>query len=102
MREEANGIQALCVWQHTIERYKAVAWLEAGDAAVRCGPENRTARLRAERERHHAGSHRRRRTAGAAARCVLEVARIVRWSRRAVGEGGRVGFAEQDCPAAPQ
>ena len=53
--EEADGVQALRVRQHSFRRDESVARLEAGDAAGPCGPEHGPARLRAEREGHHAG-----------------------------------------------
>ena len=56
--------------QHAVHRQQPVARLEPGHAAVRRRPQHRSDRLRAERERHHAGGDGRRRSARAAARRV--------------------------------
>lgn len=77
--------------------------LEAHDAAVRGGTEERAARLRAECSRYHRRGHGRRRSARGAAGRVIDVPGVARLrSDRARGEFGRCQLAEDHGARGPQ
>ncbi len=58
-RKQSNLIQHLRQLQHAAARDPAVARLEAVDAAISGGPDDRAVRLAAQRQRHHACRDRR-------------------------------------------
>ena len=84
VREEAERVEALREREHALEREQPVGRLESRDAAIGGRPQHRPPRLRSERERHHARRDGGRRSAGASAGRMREIARVARW-RRACG-----------------
>jgi len=73
-----------------------MARLDREHAAERGGPDDRSVGLRAERERHHAGGHRRRRSRRGAAGRVRVVVRVARRTGMIIGELGRHRLADDD------
>src|SRR5262249_27847302 len=102
VRKKSGGVETFRVLQDPFKRKKTVRYFESGDAAKRGRAQNRSTRLRADRERNHSCSDRRRRTAETAARRVLQVSRIPRWRRISVGESRGMGFPQQDRAAISQ
>ncbi|MNS88621.1 hypothetical protein D3C72_1226020 [compost metagenome] len=95
-RKAADRVQGLGQAFHARARHGAERGLEAHDAAVRRGPDDRARRLRTQRERHHVVGHRGGRAAGRAARRVGLVARIARGAGLVGGELGGHGLADDD------
>ncbi len=74
--------------QRARARNQAMAGFDAEHAAKRGRTDHRAVGLRSDRQRHHAGSHRRGRARGRAARRAVHVARISRLARMEIGELG--------------
>ena len=87
---------------HAVDRDEPVRPLDADDAAVRGGAQHRADRLRAERQRHHAGGDRRGGAGGGASGRVLRVPGISRRRRIAIGKLRRVRLPDDDRAGRPQ
>ena len=93
---DADGIERRRLRQHAGARNDAEGRLEAVDAAEGGRADHRALGLRAERQRHHVGSDRRRRAGRRAAGRVLEVARVAGAARNVGGKLRGDGLAEDD------
>ena len=84
-REQPDGIERPRIAFHADRRQQPVGRLDRGHAAERGRPDHRAAGLRSQRQRDHAGPHRRRR---ARRRSAGRMAVIVRIERRRRIDGG--------------
>ena len=95
-REDADMIERARQDQRAGARNQAVARFDAKHAAKRRRADHRAVGLRTDRQRHHAGRHRRRRTRGRAAGRARQVARIARLAGVEIGELGGHRLADDD------
>ena len=80
-REQPDGVERPRITLHADRRQHPVGRLYRGRAAERRRPDHRAAGLRSQRQRNHAGAHRRGRSRRRSARRVAVVVRIERRGR---------------------
>ena len=95
-REGADMIELARQRQHAGARDEPMARLDREYAAEGGGPDDRSVGLGAERERHHAGGHRRRRSRRGAAGRARVVMRVARRAGMVIGELGGHRLADDD------
>ncbi len=100
--EQTDRVEGLRDPRHPAPRDQTARRLEPVDAAVRCRSHRRSARLAAERQRHHPDRDGGRGAAGRPARRVRGIVRVPRLARRSAREFGGDRLAHDDGAGAAQ